>query len=774
MPVSRSRSSVMEEGATCVLSKAFTEKDASQRLVMTGAIVRDSKGVVPEDYSKEYERQVLARLEAQKARLQMPNSHHIQIDWKSALESLKFASFGESWAVDVFSLPHNAIRRDLIDLYDMLESMYMRKRVLDVPLEIAMVFEWLRTFRSFLLRYFECEEQVLFPWIESRCIVMADMSRAVRLGTKSLLTGMLNALFRLESILSNAAAPDVVPAGEQILSPPRTGSLLGLTRNGNHPGDLLQSPRTTTPRRTNSLLNLSRTANNATVHQNERISASATAFETAAAHDQSPAPRSRLNLSRNPNGTPQSGRVGGTPQSGRVGGTPQSGRIGSNVSIQEPYQTAEQSPQPRVRKSRTTIVPRRSSGRMIGNSSVPNGLGEQQQSQAQPQVRSGSRTNVRAATIVGRRSSFNLFGEKGEKDDILAGTTKVTTNMVPAILGNAIDRFVAELETYLRQTLEYMEPLIARAFSQKDKEELDAQAIDFWWSGPNRRANICILSYWILETYGNKKYQSWKYDHCGVRRSMQISVYEKFHMRHLSAPRVLRRYAMEYAKVQPFQVYEMGHGVSKSKQPFRSSSAMSLRTSRTDLLREEGYHTDLRWARYKKQMYPALRYPPELQAKIDKMLQEDQAPVDSGIYQEAIVAENSGEIEYLGVQQHMQNEDDAELDMVAEHVGDEHYISPDEVDSLLGTMRQEDYQTREGTKAKGNNTVEKIENWVAEDRQASRAEHSNGTHARVAERGDSQNRRKAEMRARQASKSGSGKDKPVSRWISKLVGGQSA
>lgn len=79
-----------------------------------------------------------------------------------------FAKFGtgvtSNWALDVFSLPHNAIRAECVDLYNILESIHARSHQVCV-LELEEFFSWWKTFESFIIEYFDFEADVLFPWV---------------------------------------------------------------------------------------------------------------------------------------------------------------------------------------------------------------------------------------------------------------------------------------------------------------------------------------------------------------------------------------------------------------------------------------------------------------------------------------------------------------------------------------------------------------------------------------------------------------------------------
>lgn len=68
-----------------------------------------------------------------------------------------------TWALDVFTLPHNAIRAECVDLYNILESIHARSHLVTVT-EIEEFTVWWTAFEIFVIEYFDFEADVLFPW----------------------------------------------------------------------------------------------------------------------------------------------------------------------------------------------------------------------------------------------------------------------------------------------------------------------------------------------------------------------------------------------------------------------------------------------------------------------------------------------------------------------------------------------------------------------------------------------------------------------------------
>ncbi|CDF34678.1 unnamed protein product [Chondrus crispus] len=72
------------------------------------------------------------------------------------------------WYIDGFTLPHNAVRRECIDLYEILTSMARCKGTGDITRDdINDIEDWWQTASSFFNCYFEMERTILFPWVDA-------------------------------------------------------------------------------------------------------------------------------------------------------------------------------------------------------------------------------------------------------------------------------------------------------------------------------------------------------------------------------------------------------------------------------------------------------------------------------------------------------------------------------------------------------------------------------------------------------------------------------
>lgn len=71
------------------------------------------------------------------------------------------------WFVDAFTLPHNAVRKECMDLYDILIAIARQCEPADVAAEdMANFHAWWRVAHEFLTRYFDLEKNIIFPWVD--------------------------------------------------------------------------------------------------------------------------------------------------------------------------------------------------------------------------------------------------------------------------------------------------------------------------------------------------------------------------------------------------------------------------------------------------------------------------------------------------------------------------------------------------------------------------------------------------------------------------------
>lgn len=72
------------------------------------------------------------------------------------------------WFIDAFTLPHNAVRRECIDMYDIIMALARCSPDADVTRDDMRDFHsWWTTTEQFLKCYFDMEHEVLFPWVDA-------------------------------------------------------------------------------------------------------------------------------------------------------------------------------------------------------------------------------------------------------------------------------------------------------------------------------------------------------------------------------------------------------------------------------------------------------------------------------------------------------------------------------------------------------------------------------------------------------------------------------
>uniref|UniRef100_A0A7S1TMT3 Uncharacterized protein n=1 Tax=Erythrolobus australicus TaxID=1077150 RepID=A0A7S1TMT3_9RHOD len=115
------------------------------------------------------------------------------------------------WWVDVFSLYHNALRREMQDMYYMLTSMH--KRVLTLGHEdVNSFFEWFDVFVMIVEWYFKVEEIALFPWVEERLEMPEELQKMQRLQLKAQVVEIVKTVDDCFGKFDYLPAGEVLPA----------------------------------------------------------------------------------------------------------------------------------------------------------------------------------------------------------------------------------------------------------------------------------------------------------------------------------------------------------------------------------------------------------------------------------------------------------------------------------------------------------------------------------------------------------------------------------
>lgn len=95
-----------------------------------------------------------------------------------AYPNFALAEFGgrDTWASDVFVLPHNAIRWEIMDLYTIISSIQRRWSSLTM-VDVWELSEYWEVFEVFVAQYFEIEDQIVFPFMLNMAGESSDLKR---------------------------------------------------------------------------------------------------------------------------------------------------------------------------------------------------------------------------------------------------------------------------------------------------------------------------------------------------------------------------------------------------------------------------------------------------------------------------------------------------------------------------------------------------------------------------------------------------------------------
>lgn len=88
--------------------------------------------------------------------------------------------WGSKWAIDVFSLMHNAIKAELQDLYKMADVLQRRKMVLTLN-HVSYFYQWWSDFEEFVTAALNIEEDIFYPWLASREPLRGDFKSSSRM-----------------------------------------------------------------------------------------------------------------------------------------------------------------------------------------------------------------------------------------------------------------------------------------------------------------------------------------------------------------------------------------------------------------------------------------------------------------------------------------------------------------------------------------------------------------------------------------------------------------
>lgn len=113
------------------------------------------------------------------------------LDYKRP-DGLNLVPLGTTWAVDLFVRPHNGVRRELIDLYNIVDS--LQRQVQDLrSQDLKLFFVWWKVFADYLEVTFELTETVLVPWALNGSAAPEGLSDSTRAAGRESLGLMLQA-----------------------------------------------------------------------------------------------------------------------------------------------------------------------------------------------------------------------------------------------------------------------------------------------------------------------------------------------------------------------------------------------------------------------------------------------------------------------------------------------------------------------------------------------------------------------------------------------------
>lgn len=105
-------------------------------------------------------------------------------------DGLNLVPLGSSWALDVFARLHNGIRRELIDMYNMIDSMQRRIQELRTS-DLKLFFNWWNLFSSYVEVSFDAHDKLLIPWIVKKGSLPDSLNENVRANMKQTIHSML-------------------------------------------------------------------------------------------------------------------------------------------------------------------------------------------------------------------------------------------------------------------------------------------------------------------------------------------------------------------------------------------------------------------------------------------------------------------------------------------------------------------------------------------------------------------------------------------------------
>mmetsp|Transcript_4738 Transcript_4738/g.14296 ORF Transcript_4738/g.14296 Transcript_4738/m.14296 type:complete len:475 (+) Transcript_4738:75-1499(+) len=141
---------------------------------------------------------------ATKAQKKLPPAAHINEP------SMSLTPFGVDHAVDLFAMPHNAIKSELSDMYTIVASIRRRSILVEVE-DLELFFEWWEDFNTFVVRCFEVEDKFVMPWVTRRVNVSNTiMQQTTRNLRKAKFTYTLRQISNMKECIGNMHPGEVI------------------------------------------------------------------------------------------------------------------------------------------------------------------------------------------------------------------------------------------------------------------------------------------------------------------------------------------------------------------------------------------------------------------------------------------------------------------------------------------------------------------------------------------------------------------------------------
>jgi len=121
------------------------------------------------------------------------------------------APYGKLWSVDVFALYHNALKKELQDMYSIVESMYKFQINLGFE-DIERFYSWWEVFEGFIIDFFDIEEHVIYPYISERApLGQTKVSKTERSLLKGRMSRVLREIDEMEDSFMNRPPGEMLP-----------------------------------------------------------------------------------------------------------------------------------------------------------------------------------------------------------------------------------------------------------------------------------------------------------------------------------------------------------------------------------------------------------------------------------------------------------------------------------------------------------------------------------------------------------------------------------